>query len=42
LPFAAGEPCDAFSSWVSLDAKQGRFVADYASAANEPSRRECR
>src|SRR5262249_10207194 len=28
--------------WVSLDAKQGRFVADFADAANELSRREYR
>jgi hypothetical protein len=28
--------------WVSLDANQGRFVADFADAANELSRREYR
>ena len=28
--------------WVSLDAKQGRFVADFADAANELSRRDYR
>ena len=28
--------------WVSLDAKQGRFVGDFADAANELSRREYR
>jgi hypothetical protein len=28
--------------WVSLDAKQGRFVGDFAEAANALSRREYR
>ena len=28
--------------WVTLDAKQGRFVGDFADAANELSRREYR
>ena len=28
--------------WVSLDAKQGRFVGDFADAANELSRRDYR
>ena len=28
--------------WVSLDEKQGRFVGDFADAANELSRREYR
>jgi hypothetical protein len=28
--------------WVSLDAKRGRFVADFADAANELSRHEYR
>jgi hypothetical protein len=28
--------------WVTLDAKQGHFVADFADAANQLSRREYR